>query len=128
MSTVATIDQDTTAIKTAAARLATDPEYELGKPGLAAIYEPAFTAPTRGLAYPREMDDLILFIGRFAANPYEDTDTRMLALAFSDLSMYERTLDREPAWRRDAARDLVRDVAKYFARLEADALAAEVPS
>jgi len=110
-------------IRAAAAKLADDEARELTREAFTTLFEPAFMCTTRGLSYPAEIHDLLRFIARFSETGYLDIDLRMLALAFTDVSMYERASQDDAPEARDATRDLVRDVAKYFARLEAHAIA-----
>ena len=112
-------------VRDAALMLTDDPDRDLTKEALGALFEPAFTVPTRGLAYPCEIDDLLTFIGSFSANRYDDPDRRALALVFEDVLAHERaseTKEADPVLRA-AWRDLVRDVARYFLRVSAYNLA-----
>ena len=114
-------------ILAAAAALTTE-RYEglfqrepLEKPALAAIFEAAFTTPTRGLSYEDELRDLGDWIGSHAVS-CDDPHLRMLALVFDFHCLYESTKGKQTL-DRDAHLDLIRDVAKFFARVDAAVIA-----
>jgi hypothetical protein len=118
-------------IRTVAAKL-TDKDFLQGFNGqrpmkraaFTAIFEAAFSTPTRGLSYPDEIHHLQDFVYDYGeTHTGDDLDLRLLAMAFSTTFWWTRCEDDSDPWMRDAARDLIRDVAKYLARIEAHSIA-----